>query len=112
SALTAPAGWRLPCHSIRYPEIEMGKSMHTKTLASAIGIALLGATFQVPATTAGHSAQAEARQSYIIKFAETGLLHYAGGVQGIAATAPASVGTRKLDAHTPAAIAYSQYLQD
>jgi subtilisin family serine protease len=86
--------------------------MHTKTLASAIGIALLGATFQVPATTAGHSAQAEARQSYIIKFAETGLLHYAGGVQGIAATAPASVGTRKLDAHTPAAIAYSQYLQD
>lgn len=90
----------------------MGKSMHTKTLASAIGIALLGATFNVPATTAGNSVQAEARQSYIVKFAETGLLHYAGGIQGIAATSPASVGTRKLDVHTPAAIAYSQYLQD
>jgi hypothetical protein len=85
--------------------------MHTKTLASAIGIALLGATFQVPATTAGTSSQAEARQSYIVKFAETGLLHYDGGVQGISATAPTVVGTRKLDVHTPAAIAYSQYLQ-
>ena len=96
----------------------MGNSFRTTTLASAIGIALIGATFapHAPATQAGSdgsakATQANALQSYIIRFTEPGLLHYAGGTQGLNATAPKTNGQRKLDVRTPAAQAYQGYLR-
>jgi len=96
----------------------MGNSFRTTTLASAIGIALIGATFapHAPAAQAGSdgsakATQANALQSYIIRFTEPGLLHYAGGTQGLNATAPKTNGQRKLDVRTPAAQAYQGYLR-
>ena len=99
----------------------MGKSVPVVTLASAIGFALLGAGFQssasahsfskVDATTGSVAAQTAGSQTYIVTFAEDGLLHYAGGVGGLQATAPAkAAGQRKLDVHSAAAQAYANYL--
>ena len=96
----------------------MGNSFRTTTLASAIGIALIGATFAPHAQAAqagsdgsAKATQANALQSYIIRFTEPGLLHYAGGTQGLNATAPKTNGQRKLDVRTPAAQAYQGYLR-
>jgi subtilisin family serine protease len=49
---------------------------------------------------------------YIIRFVEPGVLHYAGGTQGIPATGIASARQRKLDARSAAAQAYEAYLVD
>jgi len=96
----------------------MGNSFRTTALASAIGIALIGATFAPHAQAAqagsdgsAKATQANALQSYIIRFTEPGLLHYAGGTQGLNATAPKTNGQRKLDVRTPAAQAYQGYLR-
>ena len=96
----------------------MGNSFRTTTLASAIGIALIGATFAPHAQAAqagsdgsAKATQANALQSYIIRFTEPGLLRYAGGTQGLNATAPKTNGQRKLDVRTPAAQAYQGYLR-
>ena len=96
----------------------MGNSLRIKTLASAIGIALIGASFApsamaAPANTAKVVSQDQAnkREVYIVRFAEPGLLHYAGGAQGLAATAPDALNQRKLDVRSPASQAYGNYLQ-
>lgn len=95
---------------------QMGNPLRVKTLASAVGFALVGLAFQpssdaLAATSSSQqAAQAEAQRSYLITFAEEGLLHYEGGVAGIRATAPAATGSRKLDAHSAAARAYDGYL--
>ena len=95
----------------------MGNSFRVTTLASAIGFALVGASLvptadAAPGQTAQAAAQSQtARESYIIRFAEPGLLHYAGGTQGLRATAPAASGERKLDVHTAAAESYKSYLE-
>ena len=96
----------------------MGTSFRTTTLASAIGIALIGASFSVavpaassPAAKAAAQNPANTLEHYIIRFNEPGLLHYAGGTQGITATAPKALGQRKLDVHAPAAVAYQTFLQ-
>ena len=96
----------------------MGTSFRTTTLASAIGIALIGASLppatqaaSAPNAQAAAQAQASTTEHYIIRFVEPGLLHYAGGTQGIAATAPKALGQRKLDVHTSAAAAYQSFLQ-
>lgn len=97
----------------------MGNSLRIKTLASAIGIALVSASVAPSATAApvGTSKVAPADRSnergvYIVRFTEPGLLHYSGGTQGIAATAPSALHQRKLDVRSPAAQAYSTYLQN
>jgi len=96
----------------------MGISLRITTLASAIGIALISANVSLPAQAASaNTAKAtttipsNTRESYIIRFAEAGLVHYAGGTQGIQATAPTATHQRKLDVHSTAAQAYSAYLQ-
>ncbi|HET6546647.1 MAG TPA: S8 family serine peptidase, partial [Rhodanobacteraceae bacterium] len=88
----------------------MSKSLHTSALASAVAIALLGASFSVSMPAGKAAVLKEAPRTYIVRFVEPGLLHYDGGVTGLAATAPDRVGSRKLDVHTPASIAYSRYL--
>lgn len=96
----------------------MGNSVRVTTLASAIGFALISANFSpvahaAPANTAKATSaeSANTRETYIIRFTEAGLLHYSGGTAGLAATAPSARQERKLDAHSPAAQAYGNYLQ-
>jgi len=96
----------------------MGNSLRITTLASAIGIALISANASLPVRAASADVakavsqdQSNTRQLYIIRFAEPGLLRYTGGTQGLQATAPSATQQRKLDARSPAANAYSTYLQ-
>ena len=49
---------------------------------------------------------------YIIQFEEPPLPAYSGGVAGLEATAPSATGAVKLDASSPASVAYRQYLAD
>lgn len=92
------------------------KSLHVKTLAASIGLALASAVLPLPASAAGSSQkaasaeQATARHAYIVRFEENGLLHYRGEIAGLAATAPGSNGGRKLDVRSSAAIAYQAHL--
>lgn len=75
-------------------------------------VALAGAMFApVGVTVADTSivASSEAARTYIIRFQEAGLLYYSGGLDNLAATAP-SAGARKLDAKSPAALAYLAFL--
>lgn len=91
------------------------KSVHITTLASAVGVALVGAVtapkleastlgaarFEKPSPVANRTAaipgtlseslgetQAPASGRYIVTFAEAGLVNYSGNVQGLARTAP------------------------
>src|ERR1700752_2505580 len=96
----------------------MGNSLRVRTLASAIGIALITSTAPsaapaAPTNTAKVTSvdQSNTREVYIVRFAEPGLLHYAGGTQGLAATAPATLNQRKIDVRSPASQAYGNYLQ-
>lgn len=91
----------------------MGNSLRVKTLVSAVSVALIGLAFQpsAEARTAAPAAQSEARQSYLITFAEEGLVSYRGGVQGLMATSPQATGSRKLDMKSAAAINYAAYLE-
>ncbi|HEY6941297.1 S8 family serine peptidase [Dokdonella sp.] len=101
----------------------MGNSLRLKTLASAVSLALVGGALALPAHiafAAGHATDkiadpAQERQTlaerkvYIIRFTEEGLMHYAGGVNGYAATAP-NGSKRKIDAKSAASTAYLGYL--
>lgn len=98
----------------------MGKSFRVNALASAVGIALFSAGAVLPmhvAIAADVSSQksvavgqTEIRKTYIVRFAEAGLMHYAGDVNGLAATAPRLLGQRKLDTRSAAATLYSDFL--
>jgi subtilisin family serine protease len=96
----------------------MGNSLRLASLASAIGFALLSAPFvhaahAIPGTEKIVSEdQGHQRGTYIVRFVEPGLLHYAGGTQGLSATAPATLSQRKLDVHSGASKAYSHYLEE
>jgi subtilisin family serine protease len=95
----------------------MGNSLHFTSLVSAIGLAL----FSAPVVFAAHAMpgtekvvsqdHGHQRGTWIVRFVEPGLLHYAGGAQGLTATSPASLGQRKLDVHSIASQAYAQYLE-
>lgn len=106
----------------------MGKSVRLVTLTSAISIALMGTVLQgtpeaLAAAAEFSMAQAVSEvgnvsadngdtKTYIVTFAEEGLIGYRGGVNRLAATAPdARAGSRKLDVHSAAAIAYETYLE-
>ena len=95
----------------------MNDRLHFKALAAALGFALAGIGMANPAGAAmttekdGRAEPASVRQPYIVHFVEPGLLHYRGGVDAIASTAPASQGRRKLDVRSDAAVAYLAYLQ-
>ena len=53
----------------------------------------------------------ESSSVYIIKFVEPGLLYNSGQNRAFAPTTPQATGTRKLDARSPAAIQYRDYLK-
>ncbi|HEX5123688.1 MAG TPA: S8 family serine peptidase, partial [Rhodanobacteraceae bacterium] len=95
----------------------MRQPLRTTTLVAAITAALLGAGIArceaPPALDAMPASlgDPQAPGTYIIRFVEPGIAHYAGGTQGIPATAIAAA-ERKLDARSPAARAYDAYLAD
>jgi len=102
----------------------MGNSLRLKTLASAVSLALIGGVVAMPAHDAlaagasdkvANSAENQRvlaeRKVYMIRFAEAGLMHYTGGVNSIAATAP-SGSSRKLDVKSASAVAYLGYLDE
>ncbi|GMU44455.1 MAG: hypothetical protein AMXMBFR25_24410 [Lysobacterales bacterium] len=80
-----------------------------------LALAAAGAFF-VPAFSLAASPQDKATQSpmatYIVRFAEPGMLYYEGGLGQLAATAPSATGARRLDARSDSARAYSVHLQD
>lgn len=100
----------------------MGHSLYLKTLAAALNLAMADApsgappasTLAIEPAPAPHPAapaptpRADGRRTYLIRFAEEGLLHYRGGVAGLAATASAR--SAKLDVHAPDARAYADHL--
>lgn len=97
----------------------MKKLVRVNALASAVGVALLGGmglsmpAYAVQATLSAQTAASVEISSvgqYIITFAEPGLLHYKGDVSGLAATAPKSLGSRKLDVHSAASSNYAKHL--
>ncbi|HUM69581.1 MAG TPA: hypothetical protein PLK31_12150, partial [Chloroflexota bacterium] len=49
---------------------------------------------------------------YIIQLTGEPLATYTGGIAGLEATSPLATGARKLDAKSPASLAYEQYLAD
>jgi len=95
----------------------MGKSVRINLLASAVGIAMLGLGMATTVTAQSLTAETTAgiRESsigqYIITFGEPGLLHYAGSVSGLAATAPEATGSRKLEANSIASQSYLAHLE-
>lgn len=87
-------------------------------LACSIGLALaavtpLQAAAAAPMSGVEKGALIEASDSgrYLVSFEEPGLLHYHGGNSGLAATAPAATGARKLDVDSAPARAYARHLQ-
>lgn len=94
----------------------MGYSFRIKTLATAVGVALATtgvSYFAADSATAKTLVSVQAANdvhSYLVRFAEPGLLHYKGGTQGIQATAPSATGQRKLDVASAAAQAYAALL--
>ncbi|HET9047610.1 MAG TPA: S8 family serine peptidase [Chiayiivirga sp.] len=97
----------------------MGTCIRSLALSSAIGVALAGAslfTIQaaqavVPNLERDHvMASKAAVESYIISFAEEGLINYTGGIPGLARTAPEEGQHRKLDRTTTAAQGYEAFL--
>ncbi|MEO5559205.1 MAG: S8 family serine peptidase [Dokdonella sp.] len=102
------------------------KSVQISVLASAVGVALLGAglTSDLWASTSNTQAADMVAQAggaqvqagrYIITFSEKGLVSYTGGVAGLQGTAPVADGvssnsSRKLDVNSSAAHSYRNYL--
>ncbi len=95
----------------------MGNSLRLKTLASAVSIALIGGAAAMPMhnaiaadtdKVADTSASTEIK-AYFIRFSEAGLMHYTGGVAGLASTA--RVGERgKIDVKSANSVAYLDFL--
>lgn len=81
---------------------------------SLVRIALVAIGFVLPIfppySEAGAVEAYAHRESYIIRFEETGVLHYEGGINGLRATAPAAVGARKLDIDSEDVRLYRLYL--
>lgn len=100
------------------------KLANVTALASAVGIALVGAgmSSSLEASSPGSDLVAQAGQTdsatgrYIITFSEQGLVAYKGDVAGLARTAPddrlvMSGASRKFDANSSAARAYKAFLE-
>jgi subtilisin family serine protease len=82
-----------------------------RSLAAAIGIACAGIMPASGADAPFAIALSTAPATYIVRFAEAGVMHYGGGVGALAATAPAGA-SRKVDTHNAPSRAYERYLLD
>lgn len=78
--------------------------------ATAGGLAARPAIATTPETIKAAPAD-RALQNYIVTFAEPGLMHYEGGIRGLAPTALSAAGHRP-DVHSPESQAYLAHLAD
>jgi len=75
-------------------------------MVALVGLLLAPVTFADPQT----SAEQADSGLYIIRFSEQSLAMYSGGVEGLASTNARSLGARKLNAGSPASVAYLDFL--
>lgn len=82
-------------------------------LALAVAFVVNGAAVaQAPEPNSGKVQGAvQAKQSYIVQFAQDGALYYSGEVAGLRATSPKATGSKKFSAETTAAKSYRNYLE-
>ncbi len=78
------------------------------SIISVVAIAIVLAA--TPTALAGPAAPREATGRYLVRLADAPLARYAGGTAGLAPTSPAVLGTGRLDAQSPASVAYVSYL--
>jgi len=102
----------------RFDDLIGERSMQPRTfvrssLAAAIGFAILcgAASPCAAAESAYDGAPAAASESYLVRFVDAGVLHYTGGITGLAATAAATERPGKVDFAEAPAVAYRRYLQ-
>lgn len=88
----------------------MRSTLRVSLLASLISCALAGTVGLPQSALAAEPQAAEARASYIVKFADPGLLYYAGGEGDLRATAPSA--GRGFDPDSAAAKDYKAFLAD
>jgi subtilisin family serine protease len=97
----------------------MVKPIRFMSLTAAIGVALGGGLLSADtlarspltaSTSVQVTSQIKGSETYIITFAEEGLLHNRGS-GSVQATAPDATGQRKLDVHSAAATSYQAYLK-
>jgi subtilisin family serine protease len=96
----------------------MGNSIRRNALALAVGVALSAASLTAVHADTGFARKLDpttqlspdAREVYIIRFVEAGLLNYRGDLASLRATAPAATGSRKLDVKSAEAVAYRGFL--
>lgn len=93
----------------------MNNRVCIRLLACSIGLALSAASPLQAATPQsgiekGALIEASRVGRYLVTFEEVGLSYYDGGASGLAATAPAATGARKLDANSASARAYARHL--
>ncbi len=77
-------------------------------MVALVGLLLAPVAFADPQT----SAEQADSGLYIIRFSEQSLAMYSGGVEGLAATNARSLGARKLNARSPASLAYLDFLAE
>lgn len=87
----------------------MNNSIRVSVLAAAIGFCLAGGSVDVGAAPATKSQPPQGTATYLVRFAEAGVLEYQGGLNGLRATAPTDA-RRRFDAHSADVIAYRQML--
>ncbi|MFO1506351.1 MAG: S8 family serine peptidase [Lysobacterales bacterium] len=91
----------------------MGNRFQVKALTAAVAVALAG-VMSAPAgfaAAAPSAQQAQARETYMIRFAEAGIVNYKGGAGALLATAPSATGSSRLNLKSPAATAYHDFLK-
>ncbi|MBK7012122.1 MAG: S8 family serine peptidase [Xanthomonadales bacterium] len=91
----------------------MATSIRVTTLAVVIGACLGGSVWTSNAVAAGVGEQtAPAVNTYLIRFAEPGALHYQGGIANLRATAPdPTARSRKFDAKSVDSTNYRNFLR-
>lgn len=87
----------------------MTQSLRVTLLAATIGACLAGGGLAVHAADTAADAT-PTRSTYLITFAEPGVLDNHGSVSGVAATAPRNDGSLRFDARSPEVVAYRSVL--
>lgn len=85
--------------------------IHARTNLVFVGLVFLGIVGSGTRCYADETSPTAHSESYMIRFSETGLLHYKGGVDGLVATSPSTSGTGVFDISSPEARAYGEYLE-
>lgn len=87
--------------------------MKRQLVALALGVSLaIGAGSAWAGSGDTGAAQTKAMEKYIVRFGETGLLYYEGGVRNLRGTSRSVTGDRKLNVHSEESRAYLSFLRE